>query len=224
MHRIEQLLLDAGVPKRQVRRELADACKISSQAVGDWFNGKTKKISPDYLATIASKWGTTSDYLITGKHPPALHVGEKSAVYNAGQREYQVPEANPAIPLISMDMAADWQSISIFDSGEKIDFYPSPVACSPNSFILELIDSSMDDGSPGAYHQGEWVYIDPEQTANTGDDVIANIEGKAVFGRLSGQATSLILESVNPRWPNGIRELGESPDIIGKVIFSGKKR
>ncbi len=67
IERINQLLIDAGVPKRQVRRVLAATCKVSVQAVGDWYNGNTRRISPEYIAKIAGKYGTTADYLITGK-------------------------------------------------------------------------------------------------------------------------------------------------------------
>lgn len=65
--RIHRLLLDAGIPERQIRKELAKCCGISVQAVGDWYTGKTRRISPDYIAAIAHKWGSNSDYLIAGK-------------------------------------------------------------------------------------------------------------------------------------------------------------
>lgn len=64
--RIEKLLIDKGVPRRKIKRALADACDTSYQAVRDWFTGATEKISPKYLAIIAKEWGSTTDYLITG--------------------------------------------------------------------------------------------------------------------------------------------------------------
>jgi transcriptional regulator with XRE-family HTH domain len=86
IQRIEKLLIEHGVAPRKVRRELADACGVSYQAVRDWFNGDTQKISPDYLAIIAKKWGTTSDYLITGDKSGVEHA---KAV--AGERDW-VPQ------------------------------------------------------------------------------------------------------------------------------------
>lgn len=67
--RIRQLLLDSGIPEKQVKGELARVCGISVQAVYQWFDGSTGRISPEYLSLIASEWGTTTDYLITGKGP-----------------------------------------------------------------------------------------------------------------------------------------------------------
>lgn len=64
--RIEELLINKGVPRRKIKRELAVACDVSYQAVRDWFTGDTQKISPDYIAIIANKWDSTTDYLITG--------------------------------------------------------------------------------------------------------------------------------------------------------------
>ena len=61
-NRIKELLLSNGIPERKIRKELADTCNISVQAVGDWFNGKTQKISPEYIATIANKYGSNSDF------------------------------------------------------------------------------------------------------------------------------------------------------------------
>lgn len=65
--RIEKLLKESGIPNRKVKRALSEACAISYQAVRDWFSGSTQKISPDYIAIIAEKWGSSSDYLITGE-------------------------------------------------------------------------------------------------------------------------------------------------------------
>lgn len=66
IERIEKLLIEKGVPRRKIKRALADVCNTSYQAVRDWFTGATQKISPDYLALIAKEWGSTTDYLITG--------------------------------------------------------------------------------------------------------------------------------------------------------------
>lgn len=78
--RIEKLLLDSGIPERQIRGELARVCGISVQAVGDWFKGSTRRISPEYLAMIAEEWGTTTDYLITGRQSNNFSIDEKKLV------------------------------------------------------------------------------------------------------------------------------------------------
>lgn len=68
--RILKLLKDAGVPERKIRRTLADLCGISYQAVKEWFDGSTRRISPEYLALIADAYGTTLEYLVSGTGTP----------------------------------------------------------------------------------------------------------------------------------------------------------
>jgi len=67
--RILQLLRDHGVPERQIRKELAETCGITQQAIAQWYDGRTRRISPEYLSKIATRYGSTVDYLITGKKP-----------------------------------------------------------------------------------------------------------------------------------------------------------
>ena len=68
--RIKKLLKDAGVPERKVRRTLADLCGISYQAVKEWFDGSTRRISPEYLVLIADEYGSSVEYLISGAGAP----------------------------------------------------------------------------------------------------------------------------------------------------------
>jgi transcriptional regulator with XRE-family HTH domain len=77
--RIRQLLLARGIQERAIRRELAELCGISFSAVAQWFDGNTKEITPKYLAKIAARWGTTMEWLVTGKgtmdaNAPAIAV------------------------------------------------------------------------------------------------------------------------------------------------------
>lgn len=74
IERIEKLLLEAGVPPHKVRSSLSEVCDVTPQAVGEWFKGTTKRISPEYIAAIAAHWNTSSDYLITGKHPKTQSI------------------------------------------------------------------------------------------------------------------------------------------------------
>lgn len=65
--RILQLLRDKKVPERQIRKELAATCGITQQAVAQWFDRSTRRISPEFLAKIVARYGSSVDYLITGK-------------------------------------------------------------------------------------------------------------------------------------------------------------
>lgn len=67
--RLERLVMSAGFGKRQVRGELARVCKISPQAIGQWFNGSTKSPNADHLAMIAKAYGANLLWIVTGEGP-----------------------------------------------------------------------------------------------------------------------------------------------------------
>jgi len=67
--RIEALLTEREVPKRKQRQALADACGISYQAVRQWFTGDTVNILPEHLYTIATRYGSSMEWLVAGAGP-----------------------------------------------------------------------------------------------------------------------------------------------------------
>lgn len=71
---------------RKIKRTLADLCGITPQAVAQWFDGSTKRISPDYLAIIAQRYDVNLDWLVTGQGDKSrpwhgLNVREPGALY-----------------------------------------------------------------------------------------------------------------------------------------------
>lgn len=64
--RIKEVALAAGVPERRLKRVLADLCGVTYQAVAQWFDGQTNRISPEYLSKIAKEYGVTIEYLVNG--------------------------------------------------------------------------------------------------------------------------------------------------------------
>lgn len=65
--RIKALLAHRGIKPRNMRSELSKACGISYQAVSQWFSGETANIKNDNLAAIAETYGSSVDWLLTGK-------------------------------------------------------------------------------------------------------------------------------------------------------------
>lgn len=64
--RIYEVVTETGVPERKVASTIARLCGISPQAVYAWRRGDITDISADYIATIARRYKTSSDYLISG--------------------------------------------------------------------------------------------------------------------------------------------------------------
>lgn len=86
--RIKKLVTGTGVADHKVRSTLAKLCGVTPQAVGEWESGKTKRISPEYLAKIAAEYGVSVEYLITGRDSlinqknSKLEVREQPFIYS----------------------------------------------------------------------------------------------------------------------------------------------
>lgn len=83
--RIQELLEHRNIPKRGMRRALERTCGISYQAVSQWFTGETSNIKNEHLAAIAQEYGSSLDWLISGKGP--MIVGQAKAEDSAAPKE-----------------------------------------------------------------------------------------------------------------------------------------
>lgn len=66
VERLERLLMDSGVGKRQVRSSIAKVCGISPQAVQQWFSGSTGSPTPENLAAVCKRYRGNLMWVITG--------------------------------------------------------------------------------------------------------------------------------------------------------------
>lgn len=67
------LLVQARKPDidiRRIKRDIADACGVSYEAVRRWYSGNTENLRNDNLIAIARKYDTTIDWLLTGTGAP----------------------------------------------------------------------------------------------------------------------------------------------------------
>lgn len=81
--RIEWAAEQAGIGKRELRRELAEACGISYQSVSQWFTGKTKEIDADNLLKVAKRLNVPLEWLLSGRGSPtrtADGIGQRLGV------------------------------------------------------------------------------------------------------------------------------------------------
>lgn len=128
--RIEKLLIDRGVPRRQLRKELARTCGISVQAVGEWFNGKTKNIAHSNLISIADKYDSNIDYLLTG----ASMAKEPRAEYFTGIEPWdnntELPPDEAELPFFTeVEAAAGSGNMHIQENhGPKLRFSKSTLS------------------------------------------------------------------------------------------------
>lgn len=70
--RITQLVLARrpAIGSRGVKRDIANTCGVSYEAVRQWFAGDTGNIKNENLAALAEGYDTTVDWLLSGKGEP----------------------------------------------------------------------------------------------------------------------------------------------------------
>lgn len=59
-----------GIGSRGVKRDIANTCGVSYEAVRQWFAGDTGNIKNENLAALADGYDTTIDWLLSGKGEP----------------------------------------------------------------------------------------------------------------------------------------------------------
>jgi len=93
------------------------------------------------------------------------------------------------------------------------DYFPIPESfINGEGFILQVRgDSMIDDG----IHDGDYVVVRRQQTADNGDTIVAMIEGEATVKRFYKEKKRVRLQPAN-RHMKPI--FAESPDVLGKVV------
>jgi transcriptional regulator with XRE-family HTH domain len=84
--RIKEVALASGVPERRLKRVLADLCGVTYQAVAQWFDGQTNRISPEYLSKIANEYGVSMEYLVNGTGKQGRVVRQASTASERAER------------------------------------------------------------------------------------------------------------------------------------------
>ncbi|MFZ6049548.1 S24 family peptidase [Pseudomonas sp. CR3202] len=75
--RITKLVLarKPNLGARNVKRDIADTCKVSYEAVRRWYVGDTENIRNENLIALAEGYDTTVDWLLSGKGEPPRRNG-----------------------------------------------------------------------------------------------------------------------------------------------------
>lgn len=95
------------------------------------------------------------------------------------------------------------------------NFMESPFTSSDASFLLELGSESM---AP-EFRPGQIIQVDPLAEPKHGDNVVVTFpSGKSTFRRLLDTEDGLILQALNPQWPERLMPFPEGTKIVGVVV------
>ncbi|MBL4831292.1 MAG: LexA family transcriptional regulator [Aliivibrio sp.] len=189
--------------------DIAKAVGVSRVSVSLWEKGETTP-KGIYISLLAKVLKCDVNWLLTGQGSPEPIEKEATIVPVALQ-----PQG--AYPLISWVQAGGWSDICLTDLHEA-DYYPCPIKCSKNTFILKVVGKSMNP----VFTEGELIYVDPDADAENGKYVVARLddENQATFKQLIIEDGHKYLQAVNPNWPTPIIPINGNCTIVGVVISS----
>ncbi|MCY1287777.1 hypothetical protein D9M70_367900 [compost metagenome] len=99
--RITKLVLarKPNLGARNVKRDIADTCKVSYEAVRQWYVGGTENIKNENLIALAEGYDTTADWLLSGKgEPPRRNCNSHESTYHVELTRKALEEYGKGLP------------------------------------------------------------------------------------------------------------------------------
>lgn len=179
--------------------KVADAMGVSIASVQQWETGRTKPSAENLIAVMALYRVDLSGSPVTAapEEPPSARIEElpEGLPAPAGRRDLPVK----GIAVGGADGEGDFRF-----NGETVDYLPRPamLAHRRRAFAVQVSNDSMYP----RFSEGTRLYVDPDQHARPGDDVIVELhtqrEGEAgaayVKTLVKRTPTRVVVEQFNP--------------------------
>lgn len=147
-----------------------------------------------------------------------LMVMQPPGVYNVEPG----PEILGQIPLISWVAAGNWCGVTDpYPVGDAEEWIPCPVKHGKRTYALRVKGESMHNpGGAPTFTDGDIIFVDPDRQHKHRSLVIVrrDDENEATFKRLLIDGENMMLEALNPSWPNRIIDVTGNATICGVVI------
>ena len=186
--------------------ELAESAGISQVTVHKLISGKINKTAR--IIDLASALKCDPTWLLngTGAYQP-LNEEPIKTIY--GQQ-----------PIISWSQAINWSDDQQAGLSDK-DWFPCPVDCSDQTFVLRVRGISM---AP-RFAEGDLIFVDPAINPVNGKYVIVRLgdEKEASFKMIIIEGAQKYLKADNPDWPAPILPIDSNCQIIGTIVFAGRQ-
>jgi SOS-response transcriptional repressor LexA len=221
--RLHEGLDEAGVRTRGRGVDIHNRLKSvglhkTTQAISKWLNGEAVPES-DSLAAL-------SDWLEVRREWLQYGVPPKSRVFDSPANSEPRPATDEAsswkgrVPLITWEQVKQYciKGIDLEALGAT-RWINSPVEIGRRGYAVTVVGDSMTNlGSGKSYPPGSIIYVDPDQPAESGKSVIAQVPGTRdiTFKLLAEDAGRLYLRPANPQYP--IIDITDETHIFGTVI------
>lgn len=215
---------------RGLQAELARLCKVQPASVNAWFNNgaKAKRLNLRYAQMICAHYAPniSPDWLSDGTLPKLVSGLPAPVPATVGPEQ---PASNvvavpffKAVPLVSWVAAGSFRSVPAAAAlNEAEEWLPAPRKHGPRTFALRVRGPSMHNpGGEKSFKDGDIIFVDPDIQAKHKDLVIVQIDGsdEATFKRLLIDGDRMLLEALNPSWPERYIVINTNATILGVVI------
>lgn len=153
---------------------LANIAGVSKGTVSQWFNGRFEP-KADSLARIASYFGVTVDYLMTGRDEPVRF------------------RASPArmVPVRVLGAAHAGEPDEPWEIEGEAMLYEELALRHPNCYALEVNGSCMDR----VFTEQDYIFVDPDAQPRDNSIAVMLVDGRCVARRVRRGNGSLLLVS-----------------------------
>lgn len=180
---------------------------VSRVSVAQWELGDTTP-KGENLYNLATALKCSTEWLLFGKNTDEKTVG--------------FDFSGLLVPLLCWSQIAGSQSnTNELKKKDTATLYPCIDKHSANTFCLKVESHSMHN----TYVKGEIIFVDPDVTPISGDDVIViQNNNEPTFKRLVVGDSKKYLQALNDDWPEKHTELSQDAILCGVVIGSYRTR
>lgn len=192
--------------------DIVNRTGLTKGTVSQWVNGQGKPKAGN-IVKLARVLRCTPEWLMFGATANAPAPAAEESVSEG-------PETRGLVPVISWVMAGTWHEAEEHTISADTEFLPCPVTHGWRTYALRVVGDSMTSPSGRSYPDGMIIYVDPDQTADAGDRVIAKLSGHhgaaydVTFKQLALDGSRYYLRPLNPNHPPIFDQFA----VIGKVI------
>ena len=194
--------------KKLTQVQLAKIAGVSSPAVTEWEKDSYLPKAAS-LEAIASKFGVTTEYILTGKGDPNAMQKEKSNV---------IPVKARMAPVLSWVQAGNWTNIAAVDLSDIDEFLPLPEDECTNCFFLKVQGMS----NYPAFWENDYILVNPDicySDMQSGDMIVVRRGDDATFKKLVIETDgSKYLQALNPEFKPNIIAIDEACQFVGQVV------